>query len=587
MLGAGDGNPAADAAADVPADANKNYLEQTSDENVDLSSMTDPDILRAFQKLSGGVNDAPLMFRSDDEAEKGDNNDESGSDEDESDNESHDDGDSDNEDREGRSKDNRKNKSNANEKKLSKKEMTEEQQKYVALLKQVVKRPDLVEYHDAKAADPRTLLYIRSLPNIVPVPRHWTRKRKYLQAKRGVEKKPFQLPEFIAKTGIGQLRATGAVQGLEDPSGKDTLKSKMRERVNPTLGKIDIDYHVLYDAFFKYQTKPTMNRFGELYYEGQEYEASSHVKDRVPGVLSPELRHALGMPENAPPPWLINMQRYGPPPSYPRLKIPGLNAPLPHGANWGYHPGGWGKAPVDANSNSLFGGDVLGKSTTRNDEGKKRKISHWGEIGSTASSSAATIATIGIGSKVNDKSDSSIPQHLLEKAPFMKPNANKDVAEPGRISADTNDSGIRTEATESGFATSSTVATTATLPTVADTSSFDLRKTSQPSHVENRPLFHVLEEKQTTISGSALVGSQHVYILPNRNENTNQDTNRSNAEIGLEGVEDQERNNEQIGEATEEELRAIQGISSVADEASMASNAASAKKKKKKSDFKF
>ena len=30
-----------------------------------------------------------------------------------------------------------------------------------------------------------------------------------------------------------------------------------------------------------------------------------------------------------PPPWLVAMQRYGPPPSYPNLKIPGLNSPIP------------------------------------------------------------------------------------------------------------------------------------------------------------------------------------------------------------------------------------------------------------------
>jgi len=53
------------------------------------------------------------------------------------------------------------------------------------------------------------------------------------------------------------------------------------------------------------------------------------------------------MPEGTPPPWLINMQRYGPPVSYPGLKIPGLNAPIPAGAEWGFHPGGWGRAPVD------------------------------------------------------------------------------------------------------------------------------------------------------------------------------------------------------------------------------------------------
>lgn len=43
----------------------------------------------------------------------------------------------------------------------------------------------------------------------------------------------------------------------------------------------------------------------------------------------------------------FDFQRYGPPPSYPHLKIPGLNAPIPLGASFGYHPGGWGKPPVD------------------------------------------------------------------------------------------------------------------------------------------------------------------------------------------------------------------------------------------------
>jgi hypothetical protein len=65
------------------------------------------------------------------------------------------------------------------------------------------------------------------------------------------------------------------------------------------------------------------------YYEGKEFEAK--YKEKKPGTLSEELKQALGMPPFAPPPWLINMQRYGPPPSYPSLKIPGLNAPIPYG----------------------------------------------------------------------------------------------------------------------------------------------------------------------------------------------------------------------------------------------------------------
>lgn len=53
------------------------------------------------------------------------------------------------------------------------------------------------------------------------------------------------------------------------------------------------------------------------------------------------------------------MQRYGPPPSYPNLKIPGLNAPIPDGCAFGYHPGGWGKPPVDELGRPLYG-DVFG-----------------------------------------------------------------------------------------------------------------------------------------------------------------------------------------------------------------------------------
>lgn len=94
---------------------------------------------------------------------------------------------------------------------------------------------------------------------------------------------------------------------------------------------------MLHDAFFKHQKPPPLTALGELYYEGREFEA--RITKAKPGVLSEELRAALGMGESAPPPWLINMQRYGPPPSYPNLKIAGLNAPIPPGCSFGYHPG--------------------------------------------------------------------------------------------------------------------------------------------------------------------------------------------------------------------------------------------------------
>ena len=49
----------------------------------------------------------------------------------------------------------------------------------------------------------------------------------------------------------------------------------MRERVRPKMGKIDIDYQKLHDAFFRWQTKPKMSIHGDLYYEVQYL---NHIK---------------------------------------------------------------------------------------------------------------------------------------------------------------------------------------------------------------------------------------------------------------------------------------------------------------------
>lgn len=43
------------------------------------------------------------------------------------------------------------------------------------------------------------------------------------------------------------------------------------------MGKIDIDYQKLHDAFFKWQIKPKLTIHGDLYYEVQEFLLFSHV----------------------------------------------------------------------------------------------------------------------------------------------------------------------------------------------------------------------------------------------------------------------------------------------------------------------
>ena len=87
------------------------------------------------------------------------------------------------------------------------------------------------------------------------------------------------------------------------------------------------------------------------------------------------------MTELSPPPWLWMQQRLGPPPSYPNLKIPGVNAPIPPHCQLGYFAEGWGRYPVDEQGRPLYG-DVFG---TYVEEKEKRRIDPetvklWGEL---------------------------------------------------------------------------------------------------------------------------------------------------------------------------------------------------------------
>ncbi|KAF5011479.1 hypothetical protein FDECE_2398 [Fusarium decemcellulare] len=252
---------------------------------------------------------------------------------------------------------------NAGQPKLSKKKRKQLNKLSIAELKALVKIPEVVEWQDVSSSDPRLLVQIKAQRNVVPVPTHWSLKREYLSSKRGIEKPPFRLPTFIAETGITEMR-----DAVLEKQAEQSLKQKQRERVAPKMGKLDIDYQKLYDAFFRFQTKPELTRFGEVYYEGKETEVDyQHFR---PGDLSENTKEALGMPPGAPPPWLINQQRFGPPPSYPTLKIPGLNAPPPAGGSWGFHPGGWGKPPVDEFNRPLFGGDVFGLTAQNGGQGQ-------------------------------------------------------------------------------------------------------------------------------------------------------------------------------------------------------------------------
>lgn len=362
--------------------------------------------------------------------------------------------------------------------KLSKKKMRRLNRLSVAELKQLVARPDVVEMHDVTAHDPKLLVHLKATRNSVPVPRHWCFKRKYLQGKRGIEKPPFELPEFIRRTGIQEMR-----EALQEKEEQKTMKTKMREKVRPKMGKIDIDYQKLHDAFFKWQTKPKLTIHGDLYYEGKEFE--TRLKEKKPGDLSDELRLALGMPVGAnshkvPPPWLIAMQRYGPPPSYPNLKIPGLNSPIPESCSFGYHAGGWGKPPVDETGKPLYG-DVFGTNSLEfqaKTEEEELDRTPWGELEPSDEESSEE-------EEDEDESDEDKP----DDTGFITP-ADSGLITPGGFSS-----------VPAGMETPELI---------------ELRKKKIEEAMdggETPQLYIPVPEKRTATVGGAMMGSTHIYDM--------------------------------------------------------------------------
>lgn len=171
------------------------------------------------------------------------------------------------------------------------------------------------------------------------------------------------------------------------------------------------------------------------------------------------------MEKGVPPPWLLNMRRYGPPPSYPQLKIPGLSALIPRGASLGYHTGGWGKPPVDNYSRPLYG-DVFGlqPEEPNYEEEAEDKTKHWGDYD---------------------------PMEEEEEE-------REDEVEV-----------LDEEKIEDGI---QSVDSLSSIPTGLETPDvIDLRK--QQKKEPEKPLYKVLEQKEAKIAPGTLLGTSHTYAL--------------------------------------------------------------------------
>ncbi|CRH01308.1 splicing factor 3B subunit 2, putative [Plasmodium relictum] len=262
-----------------------------------------------------------------------------------------------------------------NKENISKKALKLLNRPSVMKLKEFAKKPELVEVWDTTANDPFFFVWLKCLKNSVPVPQHWCQKRKYMHGKRGIEKIPYRLPPHIEDTKISEIR-----QSIKEKEEQKSLKQKMRDRVRPKLHTMDIDYQTLHDAFFKYATKPKLVKFADIYYEGKEFELKT--KKFCPGIISERLRKALNIEPNEPLPWLYNMQKYGLPPSYPYLNIPGLNS-LPNETSSGNKLQGDDSMKLRNEKLSESGSIVYGNFLSYNMNENNNKYADdflWGEV---------------------------------------------------------------------------------------------------------------------------------------------------------------------------------------------------------------
>ncbi|WFD37055.1 hypothetical protein MCUN1_003947 [Malassezia cuniculi] len=372
---------------------------------------------------------------------------------------------------------------------LSRKHRRLAQRMSVAELKQIVRKPEIVEWVDVASHDPQLLIHLKGYRNAVPIPSHWSSKKDYLALRKGVQKLPYELPSYIAETGIAGLR-----DAMVSADANKTLKTRTRERVQPKLGRMDIDYQKLHDAFFRFQTRPPLSQFGDIYFEGKELQTRSRT--RRPGELSAALKEALSIPPLAPPPWLIAMQRYGPPPSYPHMRIPGLNAPIPPGAQWGFHPGGWGRPPLDESGQPLYG-DVFHEHTdpsevTRNAYDPIER-EEWGEV-------------------FPDDDDVDEDDLDDEEEEEEEEDAEVDDDEPQDEAAhepmDSIDIDSGTASVAAGLETPSGIASVAAGLETPD--HIELRK--DPSKPQQ--LYQVIPEREAGAAGRGFLGSEHLYELP-------------------------------------------------------------------------
>ena len=208
--------------------------------------------------------------------------------------------------------------------------------------------PELVELHDANAADPRFLVSVKAQRNTVQVPPHWWEKSVFLSNQTDRDQSDAVMPAFVASTGVAAMRG--------DP-----------KLANPMA---------LAKPFLAGHPRLPLTQYGDVYVQYKDMRA--RFNRFKPGVMSQRLRDALDMSERDPPPWIRGMQMVARlPPAYPGIRLPGINVPPPAGASWGLGKGQWGEPSRDKDGNFIFSGVNRHTKAGANDKTEKNLVL-WG-----------------------------------------------------------------------------------------------------------------------------------------------------------------------------------------------------------------
>nr|BAS01671.1 splicing factor 3bA [Lotharella vacuolata] len=150
------------------------------------------------------------------------------------------------------------------------------------LLKKIANRPDKIGIHDTRSKFCFSLVNIKDMQKSIDVPILWKTKKKFLIGNKGNENSNIFLKYYV------------------------NINSKIKKGFKNFKNILElIDKEVVFKTYLK---------FGEYFYEGKNLE--KNLEKYRPGVLSENLREALGISTYSNPPWILNFKKFGLPPSY-------------------------------------------------------------------------------------------------------------------------------------------------------------------------------------------------------------------------------------------------------------------------------